>query len=300
MPNRMVRDGMLESEAVLSLPPEGRWLYVSILLSADDCGLFEATTFRLARRADIKADHVPALLQAMADRDLVRLYTPDLNGSRRFGFVTKFDQRLRIKHVRFPLPPLPLLAGADTDVLNLIKDLGSKMSDMCARMSDTCRPEAEEEEEKKNTTPADAGESTTGVADAAATVREKPSSKAGKANATAPKLPDCPHLAVLALWAEVLPELTQHDAEEWNDARAAHLRARWRAAALRDGWQTREDGLAYFRRLFRWVRRSPFLMGQCDPSRPGRRPFRLTLEWLVIPSHYAKVLEGHYHDDGGR
>src|SRR3982751_353172 len=54
MPNRIVRDGMLESEAVLSLPPEGRWLYVSILLSADDYGLFEATTFKLAKKADIK------------------------------------------------------------------------------------------------------------------------------------------------------------------------------------------------------------------------------------------------------
>lgn len=45
MPNRMIRDGILESEAVLSLPAEARWLYVSVLLSADDIGLFEATPF---------------------------------------------------------------------------------------------------------------------------------------------------------------------------------------------------------------------------------------------------------------
>lgn len=46
MPNRMIRDGILESEAVLSLPAEARWLYVTTLLSADDVGLFEATPFK--------------------------------------------------------------------------------------------------------------------------------------------------------------------------------------------------------------------------------------------------------------
>ena len=130
---------------------------------------------------------------------------------------------------------------------------------------------------------------------AAAPATRKAPPKAGK---TAPAGPDCPHRELLALWAEMLPELPQHEPEQWNGARADHLRSRWREVATRDGWKSRDDGLVYFRRLFRWVRRSPFLMGQRDPARQGGRPFRLTLEWLVNPANYARVIEGQYHDEG--
>src|SRR6187399_1898226 len=109
MGTRIVRDGLLESEAVLSLPPEGRWLYVSILLSADDYGLFEATPFKLAKRGDIKREHVGVLMTAMVDVDLVRLYSrSDVATARTFGVVTKFDQRMRGYRSKFPLPPRSL------------------------------------------------------------------------------------------------------------------------------------------------------------------------------------------------
>lgn len=122
MPNRLIRDGLLESEAVLSLPLEGRWLYIAVLLSADDVGFFEATPFKLARRADIRREQVDKLLAMLADADLVRLYQVD---GRNYGFVTRFRQRIQIKRVKHPLPPLALLAG-DEDALNKIRDLASK------------------------------------------------------------------------------------------------------------------------------------------------------------------------------
>ena len=121
MPARMIRDGLLDSEAVLSLPVEGRWLYVTILLSGDDVGLFEATPFRLARIADVRREHADRLLAMLVDADLVRLYEV---AGKRYGFIPKFRQRLQIKRAKCPLPPLALLAG-DEDALNKIKDLGS-------------------------------------------------------------------------------------------------------------------------------------------------------------------------------
>jgi hypothetical protein len=107
-------------------------------------------------------------------------------------------------------------------------------------------------------------------------------------------IPDCPHLAVLTLWGEVLPALPQHSIARWKGKRADHLRARWRETAVEKGWQSQDDGLAYLRKLFAYVAKSPFLMGKVPPK-PGRGPFELTLAWLVGPENWTKVIEGEYH-----
>lgn len=108
--------------------------------------------------------------------------------------------------------------------------------------------------------------------------------------------PDCPHLAVLALWAEVLPALPQHLPSQWRGTRADHLRARWRETAVEKGWTSSEQGLAYLRRLFAYVGQSEFLSGRSRPQ-PGKRPFVIELEWLVNPTNWAKVHEGKYHGE---
>lgn len=109
--------------------------------------------------------------------------------------------------------------------------------------------------------------------------------------------PDCPHAAILALWAEVLPAMPQHVAEQWKGARADHLRARWREAATAKRWQTVSDGLAYFRKLFAYVGQSSFLTGRVTPRDPNKPPFTVTLAWLVKPENWAKTIEGTYHQD---
>jgi len=111
-----------------------------------------------------------------------------------------------------------------------------------------------------------------------------------------PKLPDCPHLELLADWAEILPEMPQHDPEMWGGTRADHLRARWRETAARRKWTSTQQGRNYFRKLFGWCRSSAFLMGRTTPTL-GRRPFNFELEWLVNPGNWARVHEGKYHED---
>lgn len=110
MPNRLIRDGLLESEAVLSLTIEARWLYIAICLTADDMGLFEATEFRLARRADLKKEHIGRLLSMLHDVDLIRLYSV---GNKTFGIIPKFRQRLQIKRIKYPIPPESLYCDDD-------------------------------------------------------------------------------------------------------------------------------------------------------------------------------------------
>jgi hypothetical protein len=39
---------------------------------------------------------------------------------------------------------------------------------------------------------------------------------------------------------------------------------------------------------------SRFLTGKAEPG-PGRKPFVATLEWLLRPKNFAKVVEGTYH-----
>lgn len=151
MPTRLIRDEMLESEAVLSLPIEARWFYVSILLSADDVGLFEATTFKLTRRADIRRDHGERYMEMLVDADLIRLYLVD---GKRFGFIPKFRQRLQIKRLRYPPPPTELVRD-DEDALNKINNLlrdptvGQPLDNRCATDGQPSEPEPELEPEQE-------------------------------------------------------------------------------------------------------------------------------------------------------
>lgn len=67
-----------------------------------------------------------------------------------------------------------------------------------------------------------------------------------------------------------------------TETRRAHMRARWREYPSLEEW----------REFFRRVSVSPFLMGKV--SSKDRRPFKCTLDWLVKPENFAKVLEGKY------
>jgi uncharacterized protein YdaU (DUF1376 family) len=109
------------------------------------------------------------------------------------------------------------------------------------------------------------------------------------------KIPDCPHQKVLALWSEVLPQLPQHT--EWGPSRSKHLQARWREKAAEKSWANAEDGLLFFKKLFAYIGKSPFLTGQSRSNDPSRPPFVIELEWLIKPTNWAKVIEGKYHTE---
>jgi hypothetical protein len=96
-----------------------------------------------------------------------------------------------------------------------------------------------------------------------------------------PTIADCPHSEILKLWAEILPSARQP--VDWNAQRQALLRSRWREKSSR-------QSLEWWRRFFEYVSRSDFLMGRT--SSRDRSPFLLSLDWLLKPANFLKVLEG--------
>jgi hypothetical protein len=107
-------------------------------------------------------------------------------------------------------------------------------------------------------------------------------------------VPDCPHEKLIALYHERSPDL--HEGGRVERAAQALMRARWREKAVANGkrgYTTIEEGLAYWRRFFEYVAQSKFLTGKASPGR-GRKPFVASLEWLLRPKNFAKVVEGKY------
>lgn len=280
MPNRLIRDEMLESEAILSLPVEARWFYVTILLSADDVGLFEATSFKLARRADIRRESGDKLLQMLADADLIRLYEAD---GKRYGFIPKFRQRLQIKRSKFPTPPGALISD-DQDAVSKINELGTKTTVVSPMFTDVHQSSTVAQPPEPEPEPEDlvVPNGTTRPADAEPVASKK-------------VFPGCNHQAVIDLYHQTLPTLNR--IEVWNEVRQGLLRSRWREVAaemVRDGKTADEAALLdWWRTLFVYVGKSKFLTGRAEGSKD--RPFKADLEWIIRPTNFAKIIEGKYH-----
>jgi len=273
MPNRLIREGLMESEAVLSLPVEARWLFIIIILSADDLGLFEATEFKLARRADVNRDLAGKLMQMIADADLVRLYEV---GGKRYGFIPKFRQRLQIKRTKHPLPPDALYLD-DEDASSKINDLATKttvghpLDNGNATVGQPSEPEPEPEDKKSST-------------------------KTSQRQA-ADRLPDCPHLDLIGLFGKHLPMLPQPKPELWRGRKAAAMKARWVWTLTTKSSKTGElyacdadSARGFFDRFFGYVAKSDFLTGR-NGAWTG-----CNLAWLMNEENFAKAIEGQYEN----
>ncbi len=105
--------------------------------------------------------------------------------------------------------------------------------------------------------------------------------------------PSCPQQQIVALYAEVLPELPQVKVWDGERARALAMRWRWLLTAKRKSGQryatTTAEGLDWFRRFFGYVRESDFLMGRRDN-------WTASLPWLVKSANFSKVIEGNYEN----
>jgi uncharacterized protein YdaU (DUF1376 family) len=100
-----------------------------------------------------------------------------------------------------------------------------------------------------------------------------------------PGVPRVPHAEIVASFHASLPMAVP--VKSWDADRQELLRVRWREDPQR-------QNLDWWQRFFRYVARSEFLTGQA--ASPGRKPFALTLEWLLKRGNFRKVIEGNYHD----
>lgn len=105
----------------------------------------------------------------------------------------------------------------------------------------------------------------------------------------ASKLAPCPHQEILALFAEVLPELPQP--RVWDGVREKNLANRWKwvLSDLRKKGKPSDKaaGLEFFRRMFAYIARCDLLMGK-------KGDWSCTLPWIVEAENFAKVIEGNY------
>jgi hypothetical protein len=97
--------------------------------------------------------------------------------------------------------------------------------------------------------------------------------------------PNCPHQEIINLYHEILP--ASPAIRDWTPARAASLKARWNE-------DTERQTLDYWKRLFEYIAGIPFLTGRVASN--GRKPFLISLDWLVKAENFAKVREGRYED----
>jgi hypothetical protein len=268
MPNRMVREGLMESEAVLSVPVEARWLFVIIVLSADDIGTFEATEFKLARRADVRREHAPKLMQLLADADLVRLYEA---GGKRFGFIPKFGQRVQIRYAKHPMPPAALYHD-DPDAAAKIKQLASKTS-VAQRLSTVGQPsEAKAKEENISSSPTEK------------TRRRR----------VAVDLPTCPFQTIVDRYHERLPTLPR--VRLLSQGRKAKLRSTWRwvlTSKTSTGNRratTVEEAIGWFDEYFRRASTNDFLTGRTSRS-DQHAGWQCDLDFLLTDRGMKQVIE---------
>ena len=95
----------------------------------------------------------------------------------------------------------------------------------------------------------------------------------------------CPHQQIIDLYHEILPVARR--IRDWTPSRQAVLRARWRED------KKRQD-LDWWRKFFEYIATCDFLMGRV--STPGRAPFEISLDWILTPSKFIKIIEGGYEN----
>lgn len=275
MPNRLVREGLMESEAVLSLPVEGRWLFVIIILSADDIGLFEATEFKLARRADVNRDLAGKLMGMLADADLIRLYEV---GGKRYGFIPKFRQRLQIKTSKHPLPPRAIYQD-DPDALNKINDLASRTTVGApvgsSYASDGQPSEAEVEVEAKGKV----------------SVPSVPRRRKG-----ADAIPPCPLDQIVSAYHDTLPELPKVMVLRPGSKRQRAILELWKwvlTSTKADGTRratSAAEGVQWMRDYFGRARDNDFIMGRTKRG-DGHENWEADIDYLCSEKGMKQVIE---------
>lgn len=98
---------------------------------------------------------------------------------------------------------------------------------------------------------------------------------------------DCPYQKIIADYNEILgPYLGK--CQKLTPARQKAVQARWRDCMKDGDFKTQEEGIAYFKRYFEYVKKCDFLMGN------NGRDWRADFDWIFKLSNYTKICEGKY------
>lgn len=117
-------------------------------------------------------------------------------------------------------------------------------------------------------------------------VSDPPASESEKVEKTKTGI-DCPYQKIIADYNEILgPYLGM--CQKLTPTRQKAVQARWRDCMKDGDFKTQEDGIAYFRRYFEYIKTCDFLMGN------NGRDWRADFDWIFKQQNYTKICEGKY------
>ena len=98
---------------------------------------------------------------------------------------------------------------------------------------------------------------------------------------------DCPYQKIIADYNEILgPYLGM--CQELTPTRQKAVQARWRDCMKDGDFKTQDEGIAYFKRYFEYIKTCDFLMGN------NGRDWRADFDWIFKQQNYTKICEGKY------
>ena len=105
MPNRYIREGLIDSDAVNALSDQAFNFYVRLLLKADDFGRFDGREIVLKSslyplKPEKRVSDISRYLAECEKSGLIVLYA--VNG-KKYIEILNFNQQIRIKHSKYPV-----------------------------------------------------------------------------------------------------------------------------------------------------------------------------------------------------
>lgn len=280
---RTIKPEFFTSEDIVSLTPLARLFYVSLWCQADREGRLEWKRNTLKMRCLPSDDcDVEDLGRELVEGGLIILYQ---HGGKTFAQILEFKkhQVINNREQNSEIPPPPAKSTSRVDDASMTRESGREGKEGKGKEG----REGKEEMAK------------TGAAGCSA--HPQPDLDHGQSDegqGLGDEVPDpaevplrlvsdeCPHQAILTLWAELLPAARQP--RDWPSARQALLRTRWREDRKR-------QNLDWWRKFFGYVARSAFLTGK-KSGHKNQRPFDLGLDWLLESRNFLATIEGKYHE----
>ena len=98
---------------------------------------------------------------------------------------------------------------------------------------------------------------------------------------------DCPYQKIVSDYNDILgPYLGM--CQKLTPTRQKAVQARWRDCMKDGDFKTQEDGIAYFKRYFEYIKTCDFLMGN------NGRDWRADFDWIFKQQNYKNICEGKY------
>lgn len=142
MPNRIIRDGWIESEAINALDVHSERFFLRLCLRADDFGRFHANPSLVKSSLypltdTVRSTDIPRFFAACEEAGLVRCYECD---GKKFVEIVKFDQRTRSARSKFPAPDGHMTVIRQTDDRHPRTDAETKSESSASAGSETGAP----------------------------------------------------------------------------------------------------------------------------------------------------------------